>query len=323
MSRDLTRELVEVSIITPCYNGEPFLHAAIRSALAQSFPPIEILVIDDGSIDNSAAVAEAFGPPVRVLRQANQGESVARNRGLAEARGSHILFLDADDMISPDALAHLAAAVEGKPNAVALMGCARFTDDPDAPHRIDEAIYSEFFPEIIDTNFGPPHCWLAPLHLVREAGGFCETMRWSEDWDLLWRLGLHASELVPVSYIGAKYRQHPNSQIATTSQANRARGHAALMARMVTAMVERPDLLDRHGARLFWGAWSALRRARARDVPWEELPDLTRAIEALATRGPAEVRSTGMARAIRWIGVRLALGVQELRGRGRDAPAWA
>ena len=78
---------VTVSIITPCYNGAPFLHATLQSALAQTHAPLEVIVVDDGSTDESAAIAEAFGTPVRVIRQANQGESVARNRALAEARG--------------------------------------------------------------------------------------------------------------------------------------------------------------------------------------------------------------------------------------------
>jgi glycosyltransferase involved in cell wall biosynthesis len=96
---------ISVSIITPCYNGSPYLRDTIASALGQTRPPLEVIVIDDGSTDDSAAIAESFGSPVRVIRQTNQGESVARNRGIAEARGSHLLFLDADDLIAPEALA--------------------------------------------------------------------------------------------------------------------------------------------------------------------------------------------------------------------------
>jgi len=69
-------------------------------------------VIDDGSSDNSAEIAAAFGPPVRVLRQPNQGESVARNRGMEEARGSWIAFLDADDLWRPRKLESQLALVD-------------------------------------------------------------------------------------------------------------------------------------------------------------------------------------------------------------------
>ncbi|WP_166832036.1 glycosyltransferase family 2 protein [Thalassoroseus pseudoceratinae] len=87
-----------VSVVIPCYNAAPFLRETLDSALNQTHPPLEILVIDDGSTDDSAAIAESYGGPVRVLRQPNQGESVARNWGIEEAKGDWIAFLDADDI---------------------------------------------------------------------------------------------------------------------------------------------------------------------------------------------------------------------------------
>lgn len=87
----------KVSVVIPCYNGAKYLRETLGSALAQTHAPLEVIVIDDGSTDDSAAIAESFGPPVRVIRQSNQGESVARNRGIDEATGDWIAFLDADD----------------------------------------------------------------------------------------------------------------------------------------------------------------------------------------------------------------------------------
>lgn len=93
-----------VSVVIPCYNAARFLPEALHSAVTQTHPPLEVLVIDDGSTDASAQVAENFGAPVRVLRQANQGEAVARNRGFDEASGEWIAFLDADDVWHPTKL---------------------------------------------------------------------------------------------------------------------------------------------------------------------------------------------------------------------------
>lgn len=87
-----------ISVVIPCYNAAPFLRESIESVLRQTLSPLEIIVVDDGSTDESAAVAEAYGAPVRVLRQENQGESVARNRGIEESRGEWIAYLDADDI---------------------------------------------------------------------------------------------------------------------------------------------------------------------------------------------------------------------------------
>ncbi len=103
-----------VTVVIPCYNAAPFLRATLESALRQSHAPSEVLVIDDGSTDNSAAIAGFFGPPVRVISQTNQGESIARNRGIDEARGDWIAFLDADDLWLPNKLQRQLAAAQGE-----------------------------------------------------------------------------------------------------------------------------------------------------------------------------------------------------------------
>lgn len=94
-----------VSVVIPCYNGAGFLGEALASVLAQTHPVLEVILVDDGSTDDSAEIAAAFGSPVRVLRQPNRGESVARNRGVRESRGEWIAFLDADDAWLPERLA--------------------------------------------------------------------------------------------------------------------------------------------------------------------------------------------------------------------------
>jgi glycosyltransferase involved in cell wall biosynthesis len=90
-----------ISVVIPCYNAERFLRETLESVLKQTFLPLEIIVIDDGSTDNSAAIAASFGGIVRVERQKNQGESVARNRGMDLARGEWVALLDADDLWHP------------------------------------------------------------------------------------------------------------------------------------------------------------------------------------------------------------------------------
>ncbi len=93
-----------VSVVIPCYNASPFLRETLDSVLNQTHPPLEVIVVDDGSTDDSAAIAESYGPPVRVVRQENQGESVARNRGIDDAKGDWVAFLDADDVWKPEKL---------------------------------------------------------------------------------------------------------------------------------------------------------------------------------------------------------------------------
>ncbi len=112
---------MRISVVIPCYNAAGFLPETLASVLRQTYSPYEVLVVDDGSSDDSASVAASFGPPVRVICQANQGESVARNRGIDEARGDWIAFLDADDLWDPVKLQRQAACLDGQ----TLTVCSR------------------------------------------------------------------------------------------------------------------------------------------------------------------------------------------------------
>ncbi len=94
-------ETPSISVVIPAYNSEGFVLNAVRSALAQTLPPIEILVVDDGSKDNTAGILASLPPPVCLLRQPNGGPAAARNHGIREAKGEWIALLDADDTWLP------------------------------------------------------------------------------------------------------------------------------------------------------------------------------------------------------------------------------
>src|SRR5438045_1880854 len=94
-----------VSVIIPCYNAAEFLAECLDSVCRQTVPPAEVIVVDDGSTDATAQIARAFGPPVRVISQANAGPSAARNRAMDEAQGDWVAFSDADDVWQPNKLA--------------------------------------------------------------------------------------------------------------------------------------------------------------------------------------------------------------------------
>ena len=92
-----------VSVIIPSYNCEPFLAEAIESVFAQTYRPKEVIVVDDGSTDQTAAIARSY-KEVQYIYQANQGPAIARNNGIATARGDFIAFIDHDDMWLPNKL---------------------------------------------------------------------------------------------------------------------------------------------------------------------------------------------------------------------------
>jgi glycosyltransferase involved in cell wall biosynthesis len=93
-----------ISCIVPVLNGERYLKETLESILAQDYRPIDILVVDDGSIDGTPDVVRSFGSEVDYVRQANAGQAVARNRGVDMARGEFVAFLDADDLWHPEKL---------------------------------------------------------------------------------------------------------------------------------------------------------------------------------------------------------------------------
>jgi len=263
-------------------------------------------VVDDGSTDESAGIAATFGDAVRLIRQANRGESVARNVGLRAATSEYVLFLDADDLLAPEAIERLAEASRATPGAVAVMGTASFVDDPTRPFERRSGEYEGFFPLIVQTNFGPPHCWLTPRALALEVGGFREDLVHSEDWEFWGRIALTGAALVSVPYEGALYRRHPQSQVATASKASIFRGRLLVAETLATGLLQRPRLLEVAGEAMFWSLWAMLRQARQGGVPSSELAHAGRLLRQLATEGPRPLRRTLSAAAVRYLGVRTA-----------------
>jgi len=111
-----------ISVIIPAYNAEKYLEEAIRSVLAQSYQPLEIIVVNDGSEDGTAAIAQSFGDPVRLSNQPTGGPANARNHGTRLAHGDLYAFLDADDFWSPEKLTLQVNALRANPTLEAAFG---------------------------------------------------------------------------------------------------------------------------------------------------------------------------------------------------------
>ncbi len=113
-----------ISVIVPVYNGAPYLAQAVESVLAQGYAPIEILVVDDGSVDGTAQVAACFAE-ISYVKQERAGAAAARNRGVTLASGAYLAFLDADDLFSPGKLVEQARVLDTDPALDMVFGHVR------------------------------------------------------------------------------------------------------------------------------------------------------------------------------------------------------
>jgi glycosyltransferase involved in cell wall biosynthesis len=210
-----------VSIIIPCYNAAPWLAQTLESALAQSWPHKEIILIDDGSKDQSLAIARGFeARGVTVISQPNRGAAVARNAGLAAARGACIQFLDADDLLAPDKIERQLEVLQARAPGrhVATGSWARFTGDHLAAPVIPFANWRDLAGvEFLQLHYEAgcmmhPAAWLAPRALLDRAGPWAESLSLNDDGEYFARVVLASSGLVFCAAARSYYRsQLPGS----------------------------------------------------------------------------------------------------------------
>jgi cellulose synthase/poly-beta-1,6-N-acetylglucosamine synthase-like glycosyltransferase len=202
---------MKFTVLIPLYNKESYVESAVRSALAQTLPPHEVLVIDDGSTDGGAAVVEAIGDPrVRLVRQPNGGVSRARNRGIELATGDWVALLDADDWYHPDMLSALAQAHQACPEADMLAaGFRRMTQafgEPE-PWPASEGFYEVEVVEDLRQRWmrNAPFCTssvaIRTARLREMQPVFAEGETHGEDLDVWFRTADHS----PVAIVNAPF----------------------------------------------------------------------------------------------------------------------
>lgn len=217
------------SVVMPCYNAAAHLARSVGSVLAQTEPGWELIVVDDGSTDNSRDLVAAFNDSrIRLVAQANQGASAARNRGVAEARGEFLAFLDADDVWAPEFLAQLSTALRARPDAALAycgwqnVGLPGARGEPFIPQDYERPGKVE---ALLAGCRWPVHAVMVRREAVINAGGFDRSLPNCEDYALWLNLATKAA-IVRVPQVLAYYHFH--SQEAQKSRkfvARRALAH--------------------------------------------------------------------------------------------------
>lgn len=216
-----------VSIIIPVYNSAKYLAETIQSALNQTWADIELIVINNGSTDNSLSIAESFeSEKIKIFSQVNKGASNARNRGLQEATGDYIQFLDSDDLLSPDKIEKQMAQLSGNVGLLSICPTIHFNNNDALIDKLPNAFESTYY---YDTNepfefllklYGaennrggmiPIHSWLSPANLVPKAGYWDESLSINDDGEFFCRVVLASRGIVVANDTFCYYRKHTES----------------------------------------------------------------------------------------------------------------
>lgn len=209
--------MTAVAIVIPAYNAGRTLAETIRSALDQ--PGVaEIVVIDDGSTDDTLAVARSFSPSVRVLTGPNRGASAARNRGIAETRSEWLLFLDADDLLTPGTIAARLDIAQSTGADVAICDWETMIDDgsgrirPGVRRGVDWAALGRDAERATATDvWATTAAILYRRDLVERIGGFRTDLPVIQDARFLFDAAYHGARFAHAPHVGALYREIPGS----------------------------------------------------------------------------------------------------------------
>lgn len=210
-----------VSIIIPVFNAEKYIAETLKSALNQTWPNKEIIVVNDGSTDNSLAIAESFKQAgVQLITQTKKGASAARNAGLKKAQGEYIQFLDADDIISVNKIETQIQKLQNYPDCICFCATVHFkngTDyktylpkhdwlsaNPNDPAGFLIRLYSN-----VD-NMVQPNAWLTPRKVIDQAGFWNENLSVDDDGEFFCRAILASKGVIYTPEAVNYYRKYSN-----------------------------------------------------------------------------------------------------------------
>lgn len=204
-----------VSVVIPVFNGEKYIEATLEGVFGQTHPDIEVIVVDDGSCDATLDILSRYGDRVRVIQQQNSGSAAARNRGLQEATGDWIAFVDADDIWLPEKLEkqlrECGTVVWSHTSSVFMGGVNDGKRDSDFTVKQQGNVLAA----LACGNFIVTSTVLAKRQALLDAGGFDVSLRSIQDWDLWMRLAAK-HELGYLDQALTRYRVHSSSASRST-----------------------------------------------------------------------------------------------------------
>ena len=249
-----------VSILIPVFNRAAMLREAVASVLAQTHRPIEILIVDDGSTDDTPAAADALGREhadvIRVFHRPNGGAGAARETARMAIRGDFVQHLDSDDLLLPRKLEQQVAALHAQPHCSAAYGWTRFRHRDgrveEKPWKRSGERIETMFPAMLALRWWDTPTPLYRASLIREAGPWTD-LRVEEDWEYDCRIAARGVALAYVPEWVCEVRQHDAGHVSGRADAatlrDRARAHLLMLEHARTAGLSNDSPEMRHFAR--------------------------------------------------------------------------
>lgn len=202
-----------VSIVIPCFNGGEFVAETIQSVLSQTYENLELIVVNDGSTDNSTEVIKCFHDNRLVyIYQKNQGLSAARNTGIRHAKGEYLTFLDADDLFMSDKISNqLAFLDQNKEYGLVAQGFTRTDQRGKFLYHSIEKARKINLTDLVQSSQFPVHTALIRKEWIDRVGFFDTSLRAAEDWDYYCRLGIEGCKMYKQSISECTYRLLDNA----------------------------------------------------------------------------------------------------------------
>jgi glycosyltransferase involved in cell wall biosynthesis len=214
-----------VSIIIPCHNARDFLAETLASAFEQSYPRTEIIAVDDGSTDGTVELIRSYGSRIIAEFGPNRGASAARNRGTALASGAFIQYLDADDLLMPDAIERRVAVLEDTGADVAYSDWEKFVEVKPSKFAVGERItrrieeiHASAEIALITDFWAPPAALTYRREIVDQINGWKEWLPVIQDARFLQDAGLLGAKFAYAPGVGARYRIHGGASLSRRSE---------------------------------------------------------------------------------------------------------
>jgi len=258
-----------VSVIIPCYNSQVWIAEAINSTLNQTYPNVEIIVVDDGSTDSSLEIIKSYGDQIKWITGTNQGGNAARNQGWQLSTGKYIQWLDADDYLLPEKIARQVEFIEEN-NFDVVYGDWRhkYHSENEKPY-LEKIKLSGEHPDILESLlsgwWASPAAYLIDRKIVEGINGWDETLKAGQDRDFWIRVAIAGANFAYQPGCYSVYRRYGNITVSTQNYARWCDSHAQILENSRASLKAKNNLQKKYKTALAESHFELARRYFDRD----------------------------------------------------------